>query len=73
MDITKQFEDLVVYENLANGRLGLDRCIENCKGYCVEYGLTGSAYCFPVKPTQPKNFDGMVLPNERQLAYPRME
>lgn len=73
IDLTKQFEDLVVYNNDPDGRIGLDKCIENCKGYCVEYGLTGSAYCFPVKETTPKDFDGMIVQNEQKLSFPNVE
>lgn len=34
-----------IYENEI-GRQGLDICIEKCKGYCVEYGILGKAFCF---------------------------
>lgn len=30
-----------------NALTGLDKCINQCNGYCVEYGLTGNAMCFP--------------------------
>jgi len=42
------FSDIRHYENdSANGRLGLDKCLELCNGSCVEYGNTGAATCFP--------------------------
>jgi hypothetical protein len=41
------FKDIVPYENQIDGRLGLDMCLEKCNGTCVEYGVTGNAYCFP--------------------------
>lgn len=43
------FEDVNLYEGEHNvdGELGLEKCIKNCKGMCVEYGMTGDAYCFP--------------------------
>ena len=28
---------------------GIFQCLEKCKGTCVEYGMTGNAYCFPKK------------------------
>jgi hypothetical protein len=44
------FKDVIYYENnVQTGRLGLDMCIEECNGNCVEYGQTGNAYCFPKK------------------------
>ena len=41
------FKDIIPYENQIDGRLGLDMCLEKCNGTCVEYGVTGNAYCFP--------------------------
>ena len=42
------FEDLNLYksEYTVDGELGLEKCINNCKGMCVEFGITGDAYCF---------------------------
>lgn len=73
LDLRQQFDDLIVYDNSPDGRLGFDKCIENCKGYCVEHGWTGSAYCFPVKEEKPKNFDGLIVQNERKLSFPNIE
>lgn len=73
LDLRQQFDDMIVYDNDADGRIGLDKCIEKCNGYCVEFGQTGSAYCFPVKEPIPKDFDGMIVPNERQLSYPNVD
>lgn len=28
------------------GQTGWDKCKLSCKGHCVEYGMTGSAWCF---------------------------
>jgi hypothetical protein len=28
---------------------GVFQCLSKCKGTCVEYGITGDAYCFPKK------------------------
>jgi len=43
------FEDVNLYESehTVEGELGLEKCIKNCKGMCVEFGMTGDAYCFP--------------------------
>jgi len=44
----KIFRDVYSYENDQNlGRLGIDKCLDLCAGNCVEYGQTGTAYCFP--------------------------
>jgi len=72
LDISKQFEDLIVYDNQPDGTLGLEKCYEGCKGYCVEYGLTGSAYCYPVHPPEQKDFDGSIVPNDQKLSYPNL-
>lgn len=45
------FDDVTYYENdpnvAENGINGWVRCIESCPSHCVEYGVTGRAYCFP--------------------------
>lgn len=55
----KLFDDVVYYPNKYEkdydtgeeiGKLletGWIRCLSECKGNCVEYGLTGHTYCFP--------------------------
>lgn len=40
------FRDLIYYDNSID-RLGLDKCVEDCKGSCLEFGITGNAWCFP--------------------------
>lgn len=72
LDLRQQFDDLIVYDNDADGRIGLDKCIEKCNGYCVEFGQTGSAYCFPAREPQSKDFNGVIVPNEQKLAYPNL-
>lgn len=47
-----QFGDLIVYNNdinpYATGETnGVKKCIKNCRGTCVEFGITGIAVCFP--------------------------
>lgn len=43
------FEDVNLYQSepVVDGELGLEKCIKDCKGMCVEFGMTGDAYCFP--------------------------
>jgi hypothetical protein len=73
IDVKKMFDDIIVYNNDVDGRIGLDKCIEKCQGYCVEYGQTGTAYCYPVSESSPKDFNGGIIPNERKLAFPNVE
>jgi len=39
------FNNLVYYKNDEN-ELGIDKCVKECDGNCVEFGVTGLAYCF---------------------------
>lgn len=73
VELKQQFDDIVVYDNDKDGRIGLDKCIENCNGYCVEYGMTGSANCFPVHEKSDKNFYGNVVPNEVVFSTPLLQ
>lgn len=41
------FKNVTYFNDDNKGRLGLDMCIEQCNGTCLEYGMTGDAYCFP--------------------------
>ena len=51
------FEDVLLYkgDNTLEGELGLEKCIKKCKGMCVEYGMTGDAYCYPEDYLEVKN------------------
>ncbi len=51
------FEDVLLYksDNSLEGKLGLEKCIKKCKGMCVEYGMTGDAYCYPENYLEVKN------------------
>ncbi len=42
----KNDDKIYCYENEPCGRLGIDKCIDDCKGRCVEFGITGMGYCF---------------------------
>ena len=50
------FEDVNLYESepVVDGELGLEKCIKKCDGMCVEYGMTGDAFCFPKNSDQKK-------------------
>lgn len=46
------FANVITYENDDNlyengAMLGIDKCAGQCKGKCVEFGVTGVGYCFP--------------------------
>ena len=60
---TLTFNDVVVYDNEAGGRLGLDRCLDNKVGTCVPYGnMTGIAYYYP--PQYNDQYFGEVVESE---------
>ena len=43
------FEDDIFYQydSDTDKPTGYDKCITECNGVCVDYGLTGSAWCYP--------------------------
>jgi len=47
------FKDVVTYPNdesytmTPSFQTGIRKCRKNCKGTCMELGLTGIGYCFP--------------------------
>jgi hypothetical protein len=46
------FNKVITYENdddpyACGGRLGIDKCLDDCDGRCIEFGVTGIGYCFP--------------------------
>jgi len=46
------FSNIVTYNNDDNpyeqgSKLGIEKCLENCPGRCIEFGVTGIGYCFP--------------------------
>jgi len=45
----KLFDDVIMYESdpADINKSGVYKCLENCKGSCVEYGITGNTFCFP--------------------------
>lgn len=73
LDLNNQFDDIIEYNNDQNGRIGLDKCIEGCNGYCVEFGLTGDAHCFPIQDDTTKDFYGLIVQNDRKLSFPNID
>ena len=49
--------DGIVYEN--DKRLGIDYCLDNNDGYCVEYGISGIAHYYP-STTSSKYYGEMI-------------
>lgn len=44
------FDNAMFYQldlNTTDDITGYPKCLQNCDGVCVEYGLTGSAWCIP--------------------------
>lgn len=50
------FDNVIMYsgDKTLEGELGLEKCINKCNGMCVEYGITGDAFCFPKNNNQKK-------------------
>lgn len=50
------FDNVIMYsgDKTLEGELGLEKCINKCDGMCVEYGITGDAFCFPKNNDQKK-------------------
>ena len=45
----KLFDDVKMYKSDIKDlkKAGIYECLEKCNGECVEYGVTGNAFCFP--------------------------
>lgn len=45
------FDDVTYYPDEYNEdnevMTGWNRCVMECPGHCVEFGVTGNSYCFP--------------------------
>jgi hypothetical protein len=53
------FNHVVTYENDddpydSGSKLGIEKCLENCAGKCVEFGVTGIGHCFPLSDDDAK-------------------
>lgn len=72
----KLFQDVILYDNDEDGRLGLDKCyeelIKNEGGYCVEFGQTGNASYFPKNKPLGKNNNTIYPFNNlnKNIIYP---
>ena len=69
-DIT--FRDVIIYDNDIDGRTGLDKCLDNKVGNCVEYGVSGVAYYYPPEKSN-KYYGELFNPNKEtsdKLVFP---
>lgn len=46
------FTNVITFNNdddpyAQGGKIGLQKCLEQCDGKCIEFGVTGIGYCFP--------------------------
>jgi len=41
------FDDVSYYPNDKDGTTGWIKCKQQCPGHCIEFGVSGNAYCFP--------------------------
>lgn len=48
------FKNVKTFENDVN-EYGIEKCLKTCDGGCVEYGVSGVAYCFPNERMYKKN------------------
>ena len=64
----KLFSDVIYYmsDNDLDGDWGLDKCMDDCDGICVEFGMTTNAYCFPKD-------DGLVRSQYKQYLLDNLD
>jgi len=72
------FNDVVVYDNDIDGRLGLDKCMEikkNNNGTCVPFGITGVAYYYPPRDVFSFSILGesLLTKSEKKESYEGFE
>jgi hypothetical protein len=58
------FSDIEKYMNTINNKnkvieSGVEKCLKNCEGNCIEYGVTGIGICFP---------SNWIAPTTEQIA-----
>lgn len=75
--LEEQFPEIIAYDNdYKTLRMGLDKCAEECipnGGQCVEFGITGNAWCFPKVDKKEINYKtGIDDQNQTKLSYPDM-
>lgn len=72
--IEEQFPDVIAYDNDTETlRMGLDKCAEQCipkGGTCVEFGVTGNAWCYP--KTTNKQKETVDIQNNSVYTYANM-
>lgn len=75
--LEEQFPEIIAYDNdYKTLRMGLDKCAEECipnGGQCVEFGITGNAWCFPKIEEKEKNYKTDLDDQyQTKLSYPDM-
>ena len=75
--LEEQFPEIIAYDNdYKTLRMGLDKCAEECipnGGQCVEFGLTGNAWCFPKVDKKEIDYKTEIDDqNQTKLSYPDM-
>jgi len=63
------FDNAVFYNldlNTTDELTGYPKCLQECKGACVQYGLSGSSWCIPndisVEPTKDNGIPNQGIP-----------
>lgn len=51
---------------------GIDKCVKNCNGNCLELGYTGLSFCFPNKTYKQKYMCDDNCLNTDHLSYPNI-
>jgi len=67
------FSDVIMYMNdpVLDGEIGVEKCIRNCNGMCVEYGMTGDCFCFPKNYAEVKKKDYEQIVKELAPVSPK--
>lgn len=60
-DITKYMSDIDEKNRVI--KTGVEKCLKNCDGHCMEYGMTGVGICFPsdLQPVSYSELDESTL------------
>ena len=47
MELEDVYDGTIFYEHVEGEFSGNDKCLKECEGNCLAYGITGHAWCFP--------------------------